>query len=55
MVANQSAPRLGIKFLPAEMYKPCEIYRRMSEVYREAYFIRKMFPNGENMGVTQRV
>ena len=28
----------GIKFLVAEKCKPCGIYRKMCDVYREAYF-----------------
>ena len=33
--------RIGIKVLIYEKYKPCEIYRRMSDVYGEAYFSQK--------------
>ena len=42
MVENQSAPSLNrglsLNFLVAEKCKPCEIYRRMCEVYWEACF-----------------
>ena len=36
-------------FLLAEKYKPCEIYLRICDVYREACFSQKMFTNGLNM------
>ena len=50
MVANQTeCTRLEqsslIKFLVAEKFKPCEIYRRMCDVYRETCFShKKMLP-----------
>ena len=44
--------RLGqrsvIKFLVAEKSKPCEIYRRMCDVYGEACFSQNIFPNELN-------
>ena len=41
-----------IKFLVAEKCKPCEIYRKMCDVYTEAGFSQKnMFTNGQNMGL----
>ena len=39
------------KFLVAEKCNPCEIYRRMCDVYREACFSQKMFTNGLNMSL----
>ena len=39
MVVNQTeCSRLVIKSLVAEKYKPCEIYRRMCDVYGKACF-----------------
>ena len=36
-----------MKFLVAEKYKSCEIYRRMCDVYRKAYFSQKIpYKNG---------
>ena len=45
MVTNRSTSGLKsvIKSLVAEKCKPCEIYRRMCDVYRQAYF------NSENV------
>ena len=43
--------RSVMKFLMAENCKPCEIYRRIWEVYREAYFSIKMFTNMLNMSL----
>ena len=56
MVANQTVyssfeQRSIIKFSVAEKSKPCEIYRRMCDVYREECFSQKMFTN---MGLTLR-
>ena len=55
MAANQTEcfmikQRSVIKFLVAERYKPCEIYRRMCDAYREACFSQKMFTSGLNIG-----
>ena len=36
------------KFLVAELSKPSEIFRRMSDVYDEACFSQKMSTNGLN-------
>ena len=33
------------------IYKPCEIYKRIYDMYREAYFRAKIFTNGVNMGL----
>ena len=33
--------RLIIKFLVAGKYKPCEFYRKMSDIYVEAYLRQK--------------
>ena len=60
MIANQvKCSRLEqrsiIKFLLAENCKPCEIYRRICDVYGEARFIKKkMFTNRLNMSLPQR-
>ena len=61
MAANQTKcswlkRRSVIKCLVAENCKPCEIYRRISYVYREASFNNKkqMLKNGLNMGLPQR-
>ena len=40
-----------IKFLEAVKCKPCEIYRRICDVHREACFSQKMFTNQLNMGL----
>ena len=40
-----------IKFLLAKKYKPCEIYRRMYDVYWEACFNPKKCLSGLNMGL----
>ena len=37
----QIEQRSFIKYLLAEKSKPCEIYRRMYDLYREAYFSQK--------------
>ena len=47
----QIEQRSFIIYLLAEKCKPCEIYRRMFDVYREAYFSQKMFTNEINMGL----
>ena len=56
MVSNQTEcsrfeQRYVIKFSVSEKYKPCEIYRRISDVYREACFSLKMFINGLNISL----
>ena len=38
-----------MKFLVAEKCKPCEIYRRMIDIYGETSFGQKMFTNELNM------
>ena len=53
-VANRvNAPRLAqrsaIKSLVGEKCKPCEIYRRMSGVYGDGCFRKKMFENKLNV------
>ena len=40
--------RSVIKFLVADKCKPCEIYRRMCDVYWEACFSQKSLKNGLN-------
>ena len=45
MAANQTQflrlkQRSVIKFLVAEKYKPYEIYRRMCDLYRKAFFFK---------------
>ena len=45
-----------IKFLAAEKCKPCEIYRRISNGYREARFReKKTFTNGLNMDLPLQI
>ena len=39
----QIEQRSVIKYLLAEKYKPCEIYRRMCDVYGEASFSQRNF------------
>ena len=46
--------RSVIKFSVAEKCKLCEIYWRMCDAYREAYFSQKRFRNCLNMGLPQR-
>ena len=51
MAANQTEyfkleQKSLIKFLVSENCKPYEIYRRMPDVYEEAYFSQKIFING---------
>ena len=41
--------RSVMKLLLAEKCKPYEIYRRVCDVYREAWVSQKMFPNKLNM------
>ena len=46
MVANQTKgsrleQRTVTKFLMAEKYKPCEVYRRMCDMYREVGLNKK--------------
>ena len=53
MVANQ---RFVIKFLVVEKCKPCEINKRVWDVYREACFgKKKMFTNGLNIDLPLQV
>ena len=51
----QIEQRSFIKYLLAEKGKPCEIYRRMYDLYREAFFSQKMFTNGLNMGLPLQI
>ena len=44
MVPNQSSKleqRYVVKFLVTKKYKPCENYKRMCDMYGEAYFSKK--------------
>ena len=38
-------------FLVAQKCKPCEIYRRMCDVYGESFFSQKMFTHKLTMGL----
>ena len=40
--------------LVAEKYNPCEFYWQIYDVYAEASFSQKMFPNGINMYLPQQ-
>ena len=40
---------LSWNFLVFEKYKPCEIYRRKWDVYREACFSQRILKNGLNI------
>ena len=55
MVANQCSrleQRSVMKFLVPEKYKPCEIYRRMCDVYGKLFLGKKnMFTNRLNNGL----
>ena len=56
MVANTTVytrleQRSLIRFLVAEKCKPCEIYRRMYNVYRKAFLVQKIFTDELNMGL----
>ena len=51
MAANQTEciileRRSVIKFLVAEKSKQCEVYERMSDVYGEIFFSKKIFKIG---------
>ena len=48
----QIEQRSFMKYLLAEKSKPCEIYRRMYDLYREVHFYQKMFTNGLNMDLS---
>ena len=59
MAANQTEcfkleQRSVIKSLVAEKCKPCEIYRRICNVYREASSYQKIYTNWLNMGSPQQ-
>ena len=54
MVANKPVcsrfeQRNVIKCFLAEKYKPCDIDKRIWDVYGEACFGQKMFPSGVNV------
>ena len=53
MAANQCSrleQRSVMKFFAAEKRRPCEIYKRMCDVYGEGCFSKnKMFTNGLNI------
>ena len=56
MVANQTEftrleQRSVIKYLMTENCKPCEIYKRMCDVYGEACFSQKFITKGSNIGL----
>ena len=57
MAANQSAP--GLNIVCHQIYNgwevPCEIYRRMCDVYEEACYSQKMIPNQLNMGLSLKL
>ena len=46
--------RSVIELLQTDMCKPCKIFRRMCDMFREACFSPKMFPNQLNMGLPLR-
>ena len=48
---TQGLNRSVIKCLIAENFKPWKIYRRVCDMFREACFSQKMFPNELNMGL----
>ena len=58
MVSNQTdcsiRTEICIKVLVAEKRKPCEIYRKMCDVYGEVYFSQKLFTNSLNMSFPQQ-
>ena len=52
---KQHAPALNrdlsSNFLFADKYEPCEVYKKIYNVYRKVWFSKIIFTNGQNMGL----